>query len=243
MKLLSKNQITNKKSGKLNYQSGFTFMELIVVIAIMAIMESIIMFNYKDFTSNISLKNLASDIALSIKKAQTLALSGRSDGFAQDTDLDINNFANRQSPTYGAFFANDADGTVQNVHKQNEFVIFKDRDFSGDYYAGSDCETVNIPGTNTECLDRITVPTKEKIDKICVDVGTQAETCSVNSFKGLAITFKRPYPDAIINLVDSQNNVLSTNHLNAEITISPANDSNAVSRVIRITNLGQITTK
>ncbi len=54
---------------------GFTFVEFIVIISIFAIMAAIALFNFKGFRSSIGLNNLAYDIALEIKTAQTLGAS------------------------------------------------------------------------------------------------------------------------------------------------------------------------
>ena len=47
-----------------------TYVELIVVLAIFAILSSVVMFNYGNFQAKVDIKNLGSDIALKIVRTQ-----------------------------------------------------------------------------------------------------------------------------------------------------------------------------
>lgn len=51
-------------------------MELIVVLAIFAVLSAVTFYNYGAFQANIDVKNLASDIALQIVQAQKASLNG-----------------------------------------------------------------------------------------------------------------------------------------------------------------------
>ena len=53
-----------------------TYVELIVVLGIFAVMSSIVIYNYGGFQAKVDMKNLASDIALKIVEAQKSSLSG-----------------------------------------------------------------------------------------------------------------------------------------------------------------------
>lgn len=224
-------KIHNNK--KINYKSGFTFMELVVVIAIFGIMGSIVMFNFRDFTSNINLQNMANDIALNIKKAQTLATSGFVNA---DTGIGYeNDFESRDAPTFGVFFAN-VDGE-KGVNKYKQFVLFRDKNESNFlYYAGNGCNDGNV---NTECLDVIKIENSNKISQLCYNVNIDTGQGVCSNFKSLTIGFKRPYPDAHIVVVTG-NNVIE-NLTNAQITISNYDDTK--SKTIIVTNLGQIIVK
>ncbi len=75
---------------------GFTFVELIMVLAIFGIFTSIIVFNYSNFNGAITLQNLAHDIALQINQVQKTAISGANNplvGFWQE-----------YHPRYGVYF-------------------------------------------------------------------------------------------------------------------------------------------
>ena len=51
---------------KIKGNRGMTYVELIVVLGIFAVMLSISMFNYKRFQGKVDIKNLANDIALKL---------------------------------------------------------------------------------------------------------------------------------------------------------------------------------
>src|SRR3990172_1973836 len=99
----------------LSLSKGMTFIELIVVIGIFATISGVVLFNFTGFTTSISLQNLANQIALQLKKAQTQALSGTGGG---GTGL----FFSPNKPSYGIHFS---DGS------QDKFYYFKDLDNNG----------------------------------------------------------------------------------------------------------------
>ncbi|MCB9808949.1 type II secretion system protein [Candidatus Nomurabacteria bacterium] len=68
-----KNLFHNLK--KKNKQKGFTVIEFIVIMIIFAIMASISLYNFQGFDDSTNINNLALDIALEIKRAQTLGSS------------------------------------------------------------------------------------------------------------------------------------------------------------------------
>lgn len=57
---------------------GFTLIELVVVMGILILISSIILANYSKFGGQILLRNLAYDIALSVREAQVYGISARS---------------------------------------------------------------------------------------------------------------------------------------------------------------------
>ena len=59
-------------------QAGFTLVELVVVMAILVVISSIVLVNYNRFGSQTLLRNLAYDIALSVREAQVYGISARS---------------------------------------------------------------------------------------------------------------------------------------------------------------------
>ena len=146
-------------------QNGFTFIELIVVISIFAIMSGVVIFKFDDFSSNITLQNLSHDIALRIKKAQNEAIFGQSNTIGQQ-NFGVSytgEYADRYAPTYGIHFSPD---------NNKQFTFFADRQFTynGTYDIGG--STCNSPGGGTECLEDVNIQGSETITELCVNVTT-----------------------------------------------------------------------
>ena len=99
-----------------NITKGFTLIELIVSIAIFAIMTSLLLSKYGNFNQGILLTNLAYDVALTIRNAQSYGLNVKSSDRA----------SNLFDYPYGVHF--DANNQV--------FTFFADVNSNGDYNTG-----------------------------------------------------------------------------------------------------------
>ena len=67
-----------KKQKKRFSRAGFTLIELVVVVGILGVISSITLTSYSKFGGQILLRNLAYDVALSIREAQVYGISARS---------------------------------------------------------------------------------------------------------------------------------------------------------------------
>ena len=65
-----------KKQKSLSRQGGMTYIEIIVVLGIFSTLSGVAMFNYKGFQDQVDIRNLGSDIALKVKKAQNDSRAG-----------------------------------------------------------------------------------------------------------------------------------------------------------------------
>ena len=157
-------KIHNFKFVIRNCQKGMTYVELIVVLSIFAVMSSIVLFNHGKFQAKVDIKNLANDIALKIVQAQKDAMSGK----IQTTPFKI-------APAYGVYF---------NPTENKSFIYFAD--FSNDHI-------FNDGSCYGECLDNINITKGNTISKIeeCL---TLTEDCSSSASisSSLSITFTRP---------------------------------------------------
>lgn len=104
-----------------NWQAGMTYIELIVVLSIFAVMSTVVMYNYGDFQSKVDIKNLASDIALKIVEAQKSSLSGK---------LPLNPPDNWK-PSYGVYFDTSSE-------EGKKSLIYFANIGAGDFYGDSD---------------------------------------------------------------------------------------------------------
>jgi len=181
-------------------QQGVTLIELMVVVGIFSIVSTILLFNYSDFSTNVSVRNLAQDIALSVRKAQSYATSVR--------NIPLNNgtFQTDAFKTYGAAFSIGDNRARPGLYDPTpkQFIIFADYTDSGAgsstsddriYTAGQNC---GAPADTDECLESLSINTADKVVAFCDD-GATGSACTTNG--PLYITFTRPIPDAHICLL------------------------------------------
>lgn len=172
------------QDSSLSSQKGLTFIELIVVMSIFSIIASVVLFNFSSFSTNITSQNLAQEIALQIKQAQTSALSG-TDPTIFDTDPVLNK---EGAPTYGVRFNIDPSNTEELDGRS--MVFFADRN-GNDIYdtSGTGCD---YSVTGTECLAMIRMNTSDSIVGICKD-----EECDggLSTESKATILFRRPFPE------------------------------------------------
>ena len=211
-KLLSRNSPFATKRTMPFFTAGFTFIELVVVISIVSIISSVLIFNYGSFDANIRLQNLAQDIALRIKEAQTVAISGT---YANDYSYDFQYGASGdpagQAPSYGVYFdVIDNPPIVSGVPHDKIFAFFADRPFK---YAptplyeasaidhiltpppsrGDLCDPGEVGQPYAECLSVTQITSLDHISGISYkeDDGTIASVPD-----NIGITFTRPWPGA-----------------------------------------------
>ena len=212
---------------------GFTFIELVVVIAMFTILSGTLLLNFTRFGRNITIQNLAQDIALQINAAQKQAISGRTNDFLSSCDRTTSDC----SPRYGIYLTSSAD-TTNSVMSSYSGTPGKTLLTFFDYLGGFDNmllygNPLCGSGVNTECLDNISLGQGNYISTICVGVGNVCDL-DISSDQGVNIVFKRPFPDAIITTDNAQR----WNYL--RITVTSPNQTDTRSRDIVVTSLGQI---
>lgn len=106
------------------HTGGFSLIELLVSIAILAIITSTILARYTAFNSTVLLKDLAYEVALSLREAQSYGVSVQGDGGQFDRN-------------YGMHF------TVGNTYS-----FFVDRNANLQYDAGEAISTFTIGNNN-----------------------------------------------------------------------------------------------
>jgi prepilin-type N-terminal cleavage/methylation domain-containing protein len=161
---------------KNKYNRGITMIELIVVISIFLILTSITIFNYGQFRSSLSIQNLADDISLVIRKAQSY-----STGVQQQGEF---------SGSFGVHFtADDSDpGHYYGYNKQ--FILFFDRNknLKYDYSGAPNC---GYPVSNNECFEALKIKSDDRIAEIYVYYSNGSEE-TFNKDSILNVVFIRP---------------------------------------------------
>jgi prepilin-type N-terminal cleavage/methylation domain-containing protein len=152
---------------------GFTILELVISIAIFAIMSALLLARYGTFNQGILLDNLAYDIALTIRNAQSYGLNVRSSSRT----------ANLFDKPYGVHF---------DINDPTHFIFFVDTGGYGVYNPNIDLDN---DGNPDQILSKTTITRGSKISALCVN-GCSAGT----PVTSVDITFKRPDPNAIIKI-------------------------------------------
>ena len=205
--------------------AGFTILELMTVIVIFSIMASIVLARFSTFTDNVSLENLAQQIALQIKQAQSSAISGAYPHITSAQIIPLN-----WRPSYGVYFA---------INNPAQFTYFFDSETDpGDVNSPTyknvfdDATSATACGAQySECLNTIMITTGERILDICNDT-----TCGLPR---VALTFTRQFPDRIAT--DNILNITGPGIYAGNIKIKIGKDANSPPwQYITVTPLGQI---
>lgn len=196
------------------YRRAFTLVELLVSIGIFALMTALVVAKYGSFNQNIFLTNLAYDVALTIRTAQTYGLSVKS---ASDSSSEyryaygVNINTDAATPTCA--------GAVSN---NKQFVLFADADASK--RCSSDVTDILISAYS--------IKRGAYISQVCAG---SSSSCTLGTGY-LNISFKRPDPRAIICL----NTTCDASYSYAEIQLKSAEGG---TRRVVVQSNGQITVK
>jgi prepilin-type N-terminal cleavage/methylation domain-containing protein len=161
-------------------EKGFTLIELIISIAIFALMTVLLIVKYGTFNDSVLLTNLAYDVAATIRTAQTYGLSVRS---GEDS---CDNTDDRFKCAYGVRF------DTANPKVFSIFSIFPVESTDPDEYIDSFSPSNNA--VNFQDVDpTYTLKRGAKFSSVCYGVNS----CDVYDGE-LEIVFLRPNPNAIL---------------------------------------------
>ena len=207
---------------------GFTLVEMMVAIGIFLLITAGAVFSFSKFQSNFLLTNLAYDIALSIRQAQSYGVSAR-ESATRDSF----------SSGYGIRFASD---------DKYGFALFYDNPEScnngvSNYYdrkCGTGT-TLSSCKVSSEYIKYYNIGNGNYISKICaIRSSSNSEECNINY---LDITFKRPNPEPFIWIDPSGPSLISNCERqpmfkSAYIKISTATGDKV--KTININSTGQV---
>jgi type II secretory pathway pseudopilin PulG len=214
--MIKKNHNSKPRISKRN--AGMTYIELIVVISIYAILSSVVIFNHGDFQAKIDIRNLASDVALQIVQAQKSSLAGLLplSGYNPDT----------WKPSYGVYFNSSSAKDTDNIPFNAKFIYFADLD-------GTQVQNSLFDGSTTctgECLSKYNITKNNKISSLSV-VGTGCP----GAVTSLTVVFKRPSSGATIT---SNNQPIACNIDHVQIKV--ANQKGDLSANIELYPSGRV---
>lgn len=170
---------------KIKNTKGFTFVEIVVVLAIFAAITATLLFNFRDFTEGISLQNLTQNIALQVSTAQRQALAGSKFGHISGFPV-----LSEWKPSYGICFTKNATGcylggnhyyTGQNSQGVTAFQTFADNN--------GQTEEFQVDGVDNH-LDTIKITGNDHIFDICINEESGTNTsCNIDQ---VSAVFTRP---------------------------------------------------
>ncbi len=104
------------------HSSGFTLIELLAVLGVIVLVSTIIFANNSRFGGSVILENLAHEVALSIRQAQTYGVSVLRSGSGSQSKF---------SEAHGVHF------DARTVNSRRSYVIYADRNGNGLYNSGN----------------------------------------------------------------------------------------------------------
>lgn len=194
---------------------GFTLLEIVISITIFAFLTVLLVVKYGSFNKGILITNLAYDVALTLRNAQSYGLNVKS------VPTDGSNYSNTFDKAYGVHF----DSTSQNNKKM---IFFADLNDNGKYDSTPTDEKISLYNIKNDF----------SVVEICI--GANSSGCTGTTFSivhKLNITFKRPDLDA--RIFGIENGVDIDNIKYAEIRLQNGSDYFSRKKVA-VTSVGQI---
>lgn len=146
------------------YKKGFTLIELLVAIAIFTFMTAILVVKYAGFSEGMTLTNLAYDVALTLREAQSYGINAADAKNVAGSASDFNK-------TYGVYFTRGND---------YRFTLYADLDGDGRY------------GGATENIRVMNIKQGNRLEYFCAGTAAGVSSCSVVTI--IDVRFTRPDP-------------------------------------------------
>jgi type II secretory pathway pseudopilin PulG len=213
-----------KRTLQHHHAAGVTLIELVIVVGIVAVVSLMVLFNYSKFSTNISVRNLAQEVALSIRKAQSYATSVQTFPGGSTSSY----------PAYGIAFSLAAPSSSVTTPSQKRFVLFADVDSDGTYDYTSN-GTCGVPAIGNECVEGFGITTTDSITQLCSPAITG--TCTSSAAQTMTAVFCRPSPDAAIF---SNGSGVGGCANSATYTEAVVQSAKGLTQRVRLWNTGQI---
>lgn len=193
-------KIIKKVFGKNNksQKTGFSLLEMLVVLAIFGMLTTVTVYNYGKFNNNVIMTNLAYEVALTLRQAQVYSLSTRAlnDGSSNFDNFDV---------AYGVFF--DTSKSIPSDNKNLLFFADKGDSISRNGLCqddGLDCavDSCTLDSKN-ECQEVMTLTRGIFVSDICVgtdptNLYKQNGCLMATDPEKVQIIFQRPNPNPFV---------------------------------------------
>lgn len=180
--------------------TGITFIEMIIVMAIFAFIAGVTLFSYRKFSDNVKVQNVMQDVALAITRAQRTAIAGaipREASILQDVGMSwapsYGVHISMQIPTQLLYFLDLNDDAIDNQDQDQGRYLYEDP---------GGLDSCDLESLSTECLDQLNFPQNYVFNGICInqpysDLG-QSDCSGGQSASWVDIVFTRPEPAPVI---------------------------------------------
>lgn len=215
---------------------GFTLIEFIVIMSIFAIMASVALFNFQGFRSNVAVNNLAQDIGLLARQAQTFGWSTISEQSGGQIRLDGIGTGNPLRYANGIYFEYASPGFTSTISLYQK----ETSNISNQYYNDSAnpvdtlVDTITIQGP----YQVVAIKTAEQKSDLTIDTNNQIPTSGNDIPQNVSIAFSRPKPEAIMFAGQTLINSPNENYLG--IYIGSAGQTVTAEKVVIISRSGEI---
>jgi len=199
-----------------SYKKGFSLVELIVSLGIVAVILSLVLSNQSKYTDGTALTGLADDIGLQLSQAQIYGISVRE--FSPGTsEFEI---------AYGMEFNLTSSGS------KSSYIYFADRGAGNYVYdSGWSCPT----DSGSECISKTEITRGNTVSSLCAIPNSGPAFCEIGR---LDITFLRPLPEANFIFYDLNGSYLSLSNIKgAKIVVS---SPSGATRTVSVYSSGQI---
>jgi prepilin-type N-terminal cleavage/methylation domain-containing protein len=188
----------NRQKNMHRVGRAFTIVELLVSIAIIAVISAISFWNSRAFSDSVAVTSVAEDVSLAIRDAQNYGSSVRESSVGSNTfnlgygiDFDVNH------PTFIVVF----------VDKNSNHVYDDDN--------GIPCD--NSPGD--ECVEKIFLRDQVTMTSACIVNSSNSVICPAG-WNSVQVSFLRPILDATINAVNGTSVVAGGPYAGSVMTFS-----------------------
>lgn len=154
---------------------GFTIIELLVSITIVAVILTIIVLNQSTYTDTAALSNLADEIGLTVSQAQAYGIGVK----------EFTPGSSEFNSAYGLTFS------LLSTGSNKAYLSFADRDGNSIYSGNWSCPL----GGTSECLEKFNISRGNYIQSLCIIRTSGVDLCDVGR---VDIIFVRPSTEAQI---------------------------------------------
>lgn len=154
--------------------TGFSLVELLVSMAIVAVIMSVVLWNYSGFNDSLALNSAGQRLAIAVRQAEVYGLS------VKEVGAGSGNF----NSAYGIH--------VSRTQMQGDFILFVDKNANNVYDAGNGCGD-----PLSECITDFQLGNGITVSNVC-----DANQCPPGDARSMDITFLRPNPDAFIKFIN-----------------------------------------